>query len=84
MILSALIGCKHGKPGAHIVIAGPEDPNGGTGLPPAASKAETLSYLCDIIYDLKLMAERGGYKTLAAILGAALIEARLQSEDAER
>ncbi len=69
--------------GAHIVIAGPEDPNGGTGLPPAASKAETLSYLCEIIYDLKLMADNAGYKTLGAILGAALIEARIQSKDAK-
>jgi len=66
------------------VIAGPEDPNGGAGLPPTASKAETLSYLCEIIRDLKLMAERAGYKTLAAILAAALVEARIQSDDAKR
>ena len=65
------------------MIAGPEDPNGGV-FPPAASKAETLSYLCDIIHDLKLMAERAGYRTLAAVLAAALTEARIQSEDAKR
>jgi hypothetical protein len=65
-------------------MAGPEDPRDGTGFPPAASKAETLSYLCEIIRDLKLMADRADYRTLAAILGAALIEARIQSEDAER
>jgi hypothetical protein len=70
--------------GAHRVMAGPEDPNDGAGFPPSASKAETLSYLCEIISDLKLMADRAGYKTLGAILGAALIEARLQSDDARR
>ncbi len=70
--------------GAHIMMAGPEDPNGSTGHPPAASKAETLSYLCEIIFDLRLMADKAGYKTLAAVLGAALIEARIQIEDAER
>jgi hypothetical protein len=66
------------------VIAGPEDPDGGAGLPAAASKAEMLSYLCEIIYDLKLMAENAGYKTLGGILAAALIEARIQNEDAKR
>jgi hypothetical protein len=65
-------------------MAGREDPKDGTGYPPAASKAETLSYLCEIIYDLKSMADKAGYRTLTAILGAALVEARLQSEDAER
>ncbi len=64
------------------MITGPEDPNGGTGFPPPASNAETLNYLCEIIYDLKLMADKAGYKTLAAVLGAALVEARIQSEDA--
>jgi hypothetical protein len=65
-------------------MAGPEDPNDGTEFPPVASKAETLSYLCEIIYDLKLMADKAGYKTLGAVLGAALFEARHQSEDARR
>ncbi|HEY7669364.1 MAG TPA: hypothetical protein VH852_01890 [Hyphomicrobium sp.] len=65
-------------------MAGPEDPENGAGFPLAASKAETLSYLCEIIHDLKLMAEKAGYKTLAAILAAALTEARIQSQDAER
>jgi hypothetical protein len=63
-------------------MEGPEDP--GAGFPPVASEADTLNYLCEIIYDLKLMAEKAGYKTLAAILAAALVEARIQSEDAER
>jgi len=71
------------KIGARIVIAGPEDPNGGAEPPPAASRAETLSYLCEIIYDLKLMADNAGYKTLGAVLGAALIEARAQGKDAK-
>lgn len=65
-------------------MAGREDPRNGAGFPPEASKAETLSYLCEIVYDLKLMADKAGYRTLTAILGAALIEARIQSEDAER
>jgi len=68
----------------HIVIAGPEDPNGGAGVPPASGKAETLNYICDIIYELKLLAEKAGYRTLAAILGAALIEARLQNDEHKR
>ncbi len=53
-------------------------------MPAAASKAELLGYLCEIIYDLKLMAEKAGYKTLSGILAAALIEARIQNEDAKR
>jgi hypothetical protein len=65
------------------MIAGPEDPNGGAGLP-ASSRTETLSYITDIIEELKRLAEKAGYRTLAGILGAALIEARIQSEDAER
>jgi hypothetical protein len=65
-------------------MAGPEDPNGGTGFPPVASKADTLNYLCEIIYDLKLMADKAGYRTLASILAAALVEARMQSENAKR
>jgi hypothetical protein len=69
----------------HIVMAGPEDPNGGAGIPPASSsKAETLNYICDIIYELKQLAEKAGYRTLAAILGAALIEARLQNDEHKR
>jgi hypothetical protein len=66
------------------MIAGPEDPNGRSGLPPASSRTETLSYITDIIEELKRLAEKAGYRTLAAILGAALIEARIQSEEAER
>ena len=71
------------KIGAFIVIAGPDEGNGGAGFPASASKAETLSYLCEIIYDLKLMADNAGYKTLGAVLGAALVEARTQSRDAK-
>jgi hypothetical protein len=66
------------------MIAGPEDPNGGAGLPPASSRTETLSYITYIIEELKRLAEKAGHRTLAAILGAALIEARIQSEEAER
>jgi hypothetical protein len=65
------------------MIAGPEDPNGGSELPPASSRTETLSYITDIIEELKRLAEKAGYRTLAAILAAALVEARIQSEEAE-
>jgi hypothetical protein len=64
-------------------MAGPEDPDG-AGFHPVASNAETLNYLCEIICDLKLMADKAGYKTLAAILAAALAEARIQSKDVKR
>jgi hypothetical protein len=66
------------------MIAGPDDPNGRPGLPPARSKSETLSYVTDIIEELKRLADKSGYRTLAAILAAALAEARLQSEETER
>ena len=64
----------------HARMAGPEDPNGGAGHPGRASRTETLSYLCDIIHELKHLADRSGQRTLSAILAAALIEARIQNE----
>ena len=66
------------------MIAGPDDPNGRTGSPPARSNSETLSYVMDIIAELKNLANTSGYRNLGAILDVALAEARLQSEDAER
>jgi hypothetical protein len=66
------------------MTAGPEDPNGGAGLPPASSTNETLSYISDIIHELKQLAENAGYRTLAAILAAALVEARIQNEQSKR
>jgi len=66
------------------MISGPHDPTSGGGLPAARSKAETLAYMSDIILELKQLAEKGGYRTLAAILAAALVEARLQTEDWEQ
>jgi hypothetical protein len=65
--------------GVREAMAGPEDPNGGAALPPAG-KAETLTYVCDIIGELKQLADKAGYRTLAAILGAAHIEARQQKD----
>jgi hypothetical protein len=69
---------------AEAMIAGPDDPNGRTGLPPARSKSETLSYVTDIIEELKRLADKSGYRTFAASLAAALAEARLQGEETER
>ena len=66
------------------MIAEPDDSNGRSGAPAAGSRTETLSYIMDIIEELRRLAERAGYRTLAAVLGAALIEARVQSEEAER
>jgi hypothetical protein len=65
-----------------VMIGGPEDP--GAGWRPAGSNTETLNYIYDIIRELKQLAEKAGYRTLAAILGAALVEARLQDEEGER
>ncbi len=41
---------------------------------------ESLSYICDIIIELRNLAERSGQKTLSAILSAALTEARIQQD----
>jgi hypothetical protein len=84
MVFSALIGCKWRQLGCTKRWLGPEDPNGGAGLPPASSKAETLNYIGDIIQELKQLAEKAGYRTLAAILGAALVEARTQDDERRR
>jgi len=37
----------------------------------------------DIIRELKQLADKSGYRTLSAILGAALMEAHLQSGESE-
>ena len=66
------------------MIAGPEDPNGSTGPHPARTRIETLSYVTDIIEELKRLAEKSGYRTLGTILAAALAEARQQSDESER
>jgi hypothetical protein len=44
-------------------------------------RAETLNYLCEIIGELKHLADRSGQPTLSAILTAALTEARIQHDD---
>lgn len=62
-------------------MAGPNDPNGGASLPPVSSKTETLTYICEIIFELRQLAEKTGCRSLAAILNAALIEARIQSDE---
>lgn len=42
---------------------------------------DTLGYLCDIIVELKHLADRSGQRTLSAILEAALTEAQIQNEN---
>ncbi len=70
--------------GTEHMMAGPEDPNKQGGLPEKISKSETLSYISDIVHELKQLADSAGYRTLAAILGVALLEARTQSKESER
>ena len=82
------IGLQFIVPSAEALMAGPEDPIGSNGPPPARTpartKRETLSYVTDIIEELKRLADKSGYRTLGVILAAALAEARLQSEEAEQ
>jgi hypothetical protein len=63
------------------MIGGPDQPAGGGQGP--SGNAETLDYLNDIIRELKQLADKGGYRTLSAILGAALVEAHIQSGEPE-
>jgi len=44
------------------------------------NSGESLSYICDIIIELRNLADRSGQKTLSAILSAALTEARIQQD----
>lgn len=60
---------------------GPDDPKYVSGFSRTASRAETLLYLIEIIEELKEMAEQSGYRTLAAVLAVALVEARVQLDD---
>lgn len=60
---------------------GPDDPKYDSGFSRTASRAETLLYLIEIIEELKEMAEQSGYRTLAAVLAVALVEARVQLDD---
>ncbi|MEI9900313.1 MAG: hypothetical protein WDN31_09515 [Hyphomicrobium sp.] len=62
-------------------MAGPEDGDGG-GLGRVARQPDSLDYLCDIIVELKSLADRSGQRTLSAILAAALTEARIQKDEA--
>ncbi|MTD93762.1 hypothetical protein GIW81_05375 [Hyphomicrobium sp. xq] len=62
-------------------MTGPNEPNNGTGQPPPVRSAPTLGYLCDLIHELKHLADRSGQRTLSAILAAALVEARIQNDD---
>ena len=44
----------------------------------SATGAESLDYLSDMIEQLRALAERGGYPTLAGLLGRAQAEATVQ------
>ena len=65
-------------------MAASEDPKGGPGQPQSSCGADTLGYLCDIIQELKNLADRSGQRTLSAILAAALTEARIQNDHTQR
>ena len=66
------------------MIAGPEDPNSRRVSAAKTSRSDTLYYISDIVQELKRLAEKAEYRTLAAILGVALLEARTQSRESER
>ena len=38
-------------------MPGPNDPNGGANLPPVSSKIETLTYICEIILELRQLGQ---------------------------
>jgi len=63
---------------------GPEDPDFIDGFPRAASRKDALNYIIEIVNKLKELADKGGYRTLSAVLGAALIEARTQHDELDR
>lgn len=65
-------------------MAEPQEPAGGAGQHPAVRSGDTLSYLCEIIHELKHLADSSGQHTLSAILAAALTEARIQNDDQRR
>lgn len=65
------------------MIAGPEDPNSRAGHP-TRTRCETLDYITEIVEELKRLADRDNHRTLAALLGAALTEARQQIQQQER
>ena len=64
-------------------MADPHDSNGDA-EPTAAGSTHTLNYLCELIVELKHLADRSGQRTLSAILAAALTEARIQSDHTRR
>ena len=64
-------------------MADPHDSNGDA-EPTAGGSAQTLNYLCELIVELKHLADRSGQRTLSAILAAALTEARIQSDHTRR
>lgn len=64
-------------------MAGPHDSNGDA-EPTAAGSAQTLNYLCELIVELKHLADGSGQRTLSAVLAAALTEARIQSDHTRR
>ncbi len=68
------------RSGKSISMATPEDPNAGLTKALTSDSAASLGYLCDLIQELKQLADRSGQRTLSAILAAALTEARLQKE----
>jgi hypothetical protein len=70
--------------GVHARMVGSEDPDGEAEEHPKSGGNDTLGYLCDIIHELKHLADRSGQRTLSAILAAALTEARIQNDQLRR
>jgi hypothetical protein len=67
--------------GCSSMIGGPDQPE--ADWRGASGEAVTLDYLNDIIRELKQLADKSGYRTLSAILGAALVEAHIQSGESD-
>jgi len=66
------------------MIAGPEDPGSGRVAGGKTSRSDTLYYISDMVHELKRLAEKAEYRTLAAIVGVAILKARTQSKESER
>ncbi len=76
---------ERGAEGRNAAIgrAGVGHPHGRAGLGPAAdiSDADMLDYMADMLSEMEMIAERGRFGTLAALLGLAGTEAMRRRAD---